>query len=121
MVCEGCVNNSLFVLTTAKDLGVSPADLPPTGLTDYAESTTLIGSLLDVSCLFLLARMKSWIRSTLAFWKRNGLQLSDYKRRFVWCFPPQRILVGIVSIFDSAANMLQITFLNIDSLPGAAI
>lgn len=110
-----------FFLTIAKDLGVSPADLPPAGLTDYAESTTLIGSLLDVSCLFLLHRMKNWIRSTLAFWKRNGPQLSDYKRRFVWCSPPQRILVGIVGIFDSAVNVLRITFINTDSLPGAAL
>ena len=35
----------------------------------------------------------------LAFWKRNGPQSSDYKRRFVEFFLAQRMLVGIVVLW----------------------
>lgn len=32
----------------------------------------------------LFHRMKNWIKSTLAFWKKNGPLSFDYKRRFVF-------------------------------------
>lgn len=69
--------------------------------TDYAKPTilTFFASFSDTPPHTFLPRMKNWIRSTLAFWKKNGPQSSDYKRRFVRFFffsPPQRKLVGIV-------------------------
>lgn len=42
------------------------------------EKYVLVGPIL--TCDFF--RMKSWTRSMQAFWKRNGLQSSDYRKRF---------------------------------------
>ncbi len=46
------------------------------------EKYVLVGPIL--TCNFF--RMKMWTRSMQAFWKRNGLQSSDYKKRSVNIF-----------------------------------
>lgn len=104
LACEGCVNKSLYFLTIAKDLSMPP-QLAHSHLPHWlcwAHNFDWLSSAVCLTSFFLsptphlfLHRMKNWIRSTPAFWKKNGPQSSDYKRRFVGFFPPQRRLVGI--------------------------
>lgn len=47
--------------------------------------------------LLLLYRMKNWIRSMQASWKKSGPQSSDYKRRFVGFFLLKECFWGLRS------------------------
>ena len=88
-VAEGCVRLAIMVgqvnYESSQRLCMEPGHQAPPPHAAKAKPRDVIG----FPCLSVLTlcppihRTKKWIKSMQAYWKRNGPQSSDYRKRFV--------------------------------------